>query len=164
MKTVSIRPSARPGTARAAAPRRRLAWRPPFLALLALGLAAPGAISACAEAVLAIELNKLEPRERSCLAYLVFHNQTGRQFDALQLELILFDTDGLILKRFNLDAAPVLPGKTSVKLFEIADIQCDALGRILVNEVVACRGADGPIDGCLELLRLDSRPPVGFFK
>jgi hypothetical protein len=138
---------------------------PDALALLLLSiLTTRVGVAADSERQLFIELNKLEPRDLSCLAYLVFRNETGLSFEKLQMELALFDTDGLILKRFSLDASPVIPGKTSVKLFEIAETQCSALGRILVNDVAVCQDADGSIDGCLDRLSLSSRLPVDLFK
>ncbi len=113
---------------------------------------------------LGIELNKLESREGTCRPYLVFRNETDGRFEALALELVLFDTEGFILKRFSLDAAPLAPGKTSVKLFEIDGVRCETLGRILVNEVAACADHAGSIDACLERIRLSSRLSVDLFK
>jgi hypothetical protein len=133
-------------------------------ALAVAAIAGLGSAVSLADGPLGIELNKLEGRDGSCLAYLVFDNATGLAFDALQLDLVLFDTDGLILRRLTLDAAPIAPAKTTVKLFEIAATRCDALGRILVNDLVRCTAASLPVAGCLDKIALSSRTPVGLFK
>jgi hypothetical protein len=111
-----------------------------------------------------IELNKLAPSGDACRPYLVFRNQGETTRDALTLELVLFDADGFILRHFTLDAAPLAAGKTSVKLFEIPGVACNAIGRILLNQVNACAGADGALDDCLRRIRAASRLPVDFFK
>lgn len=111
-----------------------------------------------------IELNKLEPAADACRPYLVFHNRGTTALDALTLELVLFDADGFILRHFTLDAAPLAAGKTSVKLFEIPGVACNAIGRILLNQVTACAGADGALDDCQQRIRAASRLPVDFFK
>ncbi|WP_200235290.1 hypothetical protein, partial [Thiohalocapsa halophila] len=107
-----------------------------------------------------IELNKLEPAADACRPYLVFHNRGTTALDALTLELVLFDADGFILRHFTLDAAPLAAGKTSVKLFEIPGVACNAIGRILLNQVTACAGADGALDDCQQRIRAASRLPA----
>ncbi len=133
---------------------------------LAFGLAVAAATSSAAETDhrIEVELNKLEPAEDACRPYLVFRNQGVVPLQSLAMELVLFDTDGFILRHFSLEAAPLDAGKTSVKLFEIPDLQCDAIGRILLNHVNACAGADGALDDCMARIQLSSRLPVNFFK
>lgn len=113
---------------------------------------------------LAIELNRLEPQGQSCVAYLVFRNETGTSLESLRLELALFGVDGFIARRFTLDAAPIPAGKTSLKLFEIAATPCETLGRVLINEVLACAGPNGVLADCLERIEPSSRLPVSLFK
>ena len=138
------------------------------LASIVLVPAMPAAASTETDAeppeAIEIELNKLEPAADACRPYLVFHNRSETALDALTLELVLFDADGFILRHFTLDAAPLAAGKTSVKLFEIPGVACKAIGRILLNQVTACAGADGALDDCLQRIRAASRLPVDFFK
>lgn len=145
-------------------PRLRLADRFAWLLATTLALCTSFGVAATSAGSLGIELNKLESHGDACRPYLVFSNQTGKGFESLALELVLFDDDGFILKRFSLDAAPLAPGKTSVKLFEIADQPCKTLGRILLNAVTACADGSGPLDDCLERIEPSSRLPVDFFK
>ena len=111
-----------------------------------------------------MELNKLESSADACRPYLVFANQTDGRIESLGLELVLFDREGFILKRLSVDAGPLAARKTSVKLFEIASVPCEALGRILLNAVTACADGSGPRDDCLERINPSSRLPVDFFK
>ena len=66
------------------------------------------ALSASAQNQITLELNKLEDRDGSCRAYLVFGN-SGERFDAFVLDLIVFDRDQLIAKHLAVNVAP-LPG------------------------------------------------------
>ncbi|MCG6897157.1 MAG: Tat pathway signal sequence domain protein [Thiocapsa sp.] len=116
------------------------------------------AVSAVATAdEIKLELNKLEPQPNACRAYLVFDNSSGSAIDALLLDLILFDRDGVIARRLAVDTAPLRAAKMTVKLFEIPDLACADIGRILVNEVLDCRDANGEHDDCIERLSVSSR-------
>ncbi|MBK5930438.1 Tat pathway signal sequence domain protein [Halochromatium salexigens] len=113
---------------------------------------------------LGIELNKLEQVDDGCRVYLVFENALGTKLEALQLELILFDTEGFIKRRLTLDAAPIDEDKTSVKLFDLAKTQCEQVGRILINDVLAMAGPDGALPNEASGLALSSKLDVDLFK
>lgn len=115
-------------------------------------------------AEVAIELNKLEPRTDSCRAYLVLQNVTDGRFDSLKLDLVMFDSDGIIANRLAVETAPLPAGKTSLKAFDIGGLACEAIGRILVNDVLACEGAAVDAEGCLPLLSLSARGDVPFIQ
>jgi hypothetical protein len=97
---------------------------------------------------LAIELNKLEPQKDSCRAYVVITNNSSTAYQALKLDLVVFQPDGVIGRRFALDLAPLLAQKRSVKLFDF-DTQCDQVGSLLINDVLECDGETGSIPNCL---------------
>jgi hypothetical protein len=67
-----------------------------------------------------LELNKLESRDGACRAYLVLDNPTQAAFDSFKLDLVLFGTDGVILRRMAVETAPLRAEKKVVKLFDIA--------------------------------------------
>ncbi|HET8726801.1 MAG TPA: Tat pathway signal sequence domain protein [Alphaproteobacteria bacterium] len=113
---------------------------------------------------LGVELNKLEQTEAACRAYLVFDNRTGTAFDELKLDLVFFGTGGVISKRMAVGVAPLAADKTSVKLFDIADLDCAAVGRVLINDVLACADASGERDDCVGLLRPTSLADAQFVK
>ncbi|RKT44842.1 Tat pathway signal sequence domain protein [Thiocapsa rosea] len=113
-----------------------------------------------------LELNKLEPQPESnaCRAYLVFDNSAGPAIEALQLDLILFDQEGVIARRLAVDTAPLRAAKTTVKLFDIPDLACTDIRRILINEVLECRDAEGPHTDCIERLTLSTRAETPLVK
>ena len=137
-----------------------------------LGLAlAVAAGPAWAAAPMPLELNKLEPiagTPAGCRAYIVAQNPDPDPFEQLRLDLVVFGTDGVIERRIALDIAPLGPGKTIVRLFDLQGLPCTGIGRILINDVLACRGGKPPVDrdrdDCLDRLAVTSRTPVPFVK
>lgn len=113
---------------------------------------------------LGIELNKLEQVDDTCRVYFVFQNALDSRLETLQLELVLFDTEGFVQRRLTLDAAPIAEDKTSVKLFDLAKTQCGSVGRILVNDVLAIAGPDGALPDDVSRLELSSKGDVDLFK
>jgi hypothetical protein len=69
-----------------------------------VGCALPAAAVAGA---IAIELNKLEPQKDSCRAYIVVTNNSATAYQVLKLDLVLFQPDGVIGRRFALDLGPL---------------------------------------------------------
>lgn len=113
---------------------------------------------------LAIELNKVEDLDGGCLASLVFQNSLGVALDRFNLELILFDSGGVIVQRLMIDLAPLRDGKTRVAQFRLYDGPCSNLSRVLVNDVPACRAeGDGELD-CLAGLSVFSRSEIDLVK
>ncbi|WP_425450047.1 Tat pathway signal sequence domain protein [Virgifigura deserti] len=117
-----------------------------------------------AEAKVRVELNKLEEMGGACCAYLLFENATESAFDALKLDLVMFDPDGVIAKRLAVEGAPLPAGKTSVKLFDIQGLACAEIGQILLNDLIACQDSQGARTDCAGLLAPSSRAAVPFIK
>jgi len=118
-------------------------------AILALTLAGP----ALAEDT-QVELNALENAESRCRMTFVIENKGKTALESLKLELVLFNTDGAVYRRMVVDMAPVRPAKTIVKAFA-TDGECGQLGKVLVNEVLACTPGDAA--ACQDQLALESR-------
>lgn len=127
----------------------------------ALALLAPAATAQSPEAV-AIELNKTEQQGEDCQVYLMMENGAGRRFDSLALDLVMIDRDGIIARRLAVDVAPLRPGRTTVKVFAVEDMQCEGIERVLLNDILACRAEDGASDDCLELVQTSARGPIAF--
>ena len=114
------------------------------------------ALSASAQNQITLELNKLEDRDGSCRAYLVFGN-SGERFDAFVLDLIVFDRDQLIAKHLAVNVAPLRAGKTIVKIFDIVGVSCARIGRVLLNDVSKCQDKDGDRGDCVDMVMISSR-------
>ena len=113
---------------------------------------------------LPVELNKLEPNEGDCRAYLVLENKSASAFESLKLDVVVFDTDGIVAKRLAVEAAPLPLDKTSLKVFDIGGLACDRVGRVLLNEVMTCEDASQERGDCLALMSTSSKALIPFIK
>ncbi|TQV76300.1 Tat pathway signal sequence domain protein [Denitrobaculum tricleocarpae] len=111
-----------------------------------------------------IELNKLEASENACRAYLLLENRSPASFESLKLDLVLFDSEGVVAKRLAVEAAPLPKDKTSLKVFDIARMRCDAIGRVLLNRLTACDDNAGARSDCLAMISTTARGAVPFIK
>lgn len=113
---------------------------------------------------MSVELNKLETFDKGCRAYIVVNNTSDTAYQALKLDLVLFQTDAVIGRRFALDLAPLKAQKKSVKLFEIDAMACDKIGSFLINDVIDCKTEQGAVDQCLQRLSTSTRTTVQLTK
>ena len=92
-------------------------------AVLAVGLAvgATSGASAQEKTAISIELNKLEPLEGSCRAYFVVRPEGTTEYREFKMELLVFDTGGVIQKWLAIDAAPLRAGDVPADLEGRAD-------------------------------------------
>ncbi|MEQ8322987.1 MAG: Tat pathway signal sequence domain protein [Rhodospirillales bacterium] len=130
-----------------------------FLAVLVL-LAASTA--ARADGAINLELNKVEPAGQGCRIYMVFNNQTATAIGSFKPDLVFFDKDGVIAERLVVEGGPLAAGKTRVKLFDVANLACGEIARVLLNDIRACEGRDTA--ECLSLTNTASRASVEFIK
>lgn len=126
--------------------------------------AAPESASQASKSAVTIELNKLESRDGACGAYLVLTNPDGPDLVDLQLDLYLFNPDQVIERRIAVNLAPLPTGKTSVKLFDIKDLDCSRVGKVLINGAISCASTDGPIADCIAHIEPSSRVDAAFYK
>lgn len=111
-----------------------------------------------------VELNKLEPSDKGCRLYVVVSNPTDTSYDAYKLDIVMFQPDGIIGRRFYVDLAPLRPSKRTVKPFELDGTQCDGVGSFLINDVMECRASSGPVDDCLANMKVNSLTKVEISK
>lgn len=131
---------------------------------LAVIVALTGAAGAArADTGVAIELNALEQGEGACTAYLAVDNR-GPALAALTLDLVMFGADGAILRRLAVELGPLRAERLSVRAFAVEGARCDALGRVLLNEVIDCAAESGPLDGCFERIEARGRGGLEFVK
>ena len=84
----------------------------------------------------------------------MIENKSDVPVESMKLDLVVFGSDGGILRRLLTEMGPVRPLKTIVRAFVI-DAECGQIASILVNEVNAC--APGNPNSCLDGLALSSR-------
>ena len=111
-----------------------------------------------------VELNKLETHDGVCRTYLVLENRTESDFASLQLDLVTFDSAGIVARHLGVEMAPLPPAKTRLRVFDAAAQPCEKVGRLLLNDVIACADGSGAREDCLGLLSTSSRGGVAFIK
>jgi len=132
--------------------------------LLIAALAATALPATADSDSLHIELNRLEQRDHGCRVHLVVENASPRAYTSFQLDLVIFASDGVIARRLALETAPLRADKTMVKEFELEDLACGRIGRVLLNDISACAPASGPMGDCVAGTRVSSRTSVAFIK
>lgn len=135
----------------------------PFAVLLGLVLlCAPVLAQETSTPRFALELNALQPAEAGCRVSFLATNELGAQLDRAAVELALFDKAGSIDRIVTLDFKDLSAGKTKVLQFQLTGLQCDNLGRVLVNDISACEGAIAPASICLDALETSTRLDITF--
>lgn len=129
-------------------------------ALSALLLGALSAAPALAQeaAPIRLELNRLEARAEGCRVWLLLGNPGAEAVDPLRLDLVLFDRGGVVARRLAVEAGPLAAAKTTVRIFDVPGQPCDAIGGVLMNDVLACGPTPEGRAACLARLTLSSRP------
>ena len=134
----------------------------PIAALCATALLAGPAFAAPAAAELRLDLNALQPVAGACRVTFLATNGLGAGLDKATFELAIFGTDGAIARLVLLDFKGLTPGKTKVVQFDLKDIECPGVNRILVNDVPACAGEGIEPGACLSGLRTSTATGVAF--
>ena len=133
-------------------------WRPQAVVACAVfGFLAMAQPLAAAEGELLIELNKLEDTDQGCRSLFVFDNATGHELNRFQVDLILFDQEGVYAKQVMLDMAPLSEDKKVLASFLLPDHECGTIGSILVNDLPQCEDGAGAEVDCVKLLETRSR-------
>ncbi|ACL56393.1 hypothetical protein [Methylobacterium nodulans] len=108
------------------------------------------ALAQTPEMPMRVELNKLDTVGEACRATLLVDNGKGAPIKSLKLDLYAFDTDGVAQKRVLVELGPLAARKTVLRQFDIASAPCAQVGRLLLNDVIACEGAELTRESCLE--------------
>jgi len=110
-----------------------------------------------------LELNKLLPTENACLAYFVVSNHRSEPLQELETDVYLFDKQDIAMRGVILRFADVGPGRTIVFPFELTELRCDDIARLIINRVLVCNSANGaPIEGCADDLSVNTRAEAVF--
>lgn len=108
-------------------------------------------------AALALELNALTPSDTGCRFTFLATNRLGTELTRSAFEIALFGAGGGIERLVSLDFKAMPEGKTRVLQFDIGELGCDTVSRVLINDVVACEGAGLDPKLCLAELSTVSR-------
>ncbi|MCB1477243.1 MAG: hypothetical protein H6883_08485 [Rhodobiaceae bacterium] len=131
------------------------------LSLFATAMVAEAAAQA-AETGISLELNRMEPSSKGCRLTFVAHNGLGRSLTKASYEIALFDRQGLVSRLAVLDFQDLPADKTKVRQFDLSDVNCDDVSRVLVNSAAECNGDGlGPGD-CMTSLSLRTRAEIEF--
>jgi hypothetical protein len=109
-----------------------------------------------------LQLNKVEPAGEACRITMVIDNSKGAGLKSYKVDLFAFDTEGVAQKRVAVELGPFPPRKTTVKIFDFPGIACNKVGRVLLNDVLACDGGDAAREACLERTETETRAGLPF--
>lgn len=121
----------------------------------------PG-IAWAAEPGISIELNRAEDKGRACRLSLVFTNTLEVPVTEFAIEAVTFDKAGSVGGFLILKSRPLSPGKIRVQQFDLPGTSCGSLGKILLNDVKACKGEGLDTQSCLARMSLSSRTGISF--
>ena len=107
-----------------------------------------------------IELNKVEQINEACRVFLVIKNNSSHDFNALKLDLVLFNQDDVIYKNMLVELAPLESEKKSVKAFDLKNYQCAHLSSLLVNKIFQCNSTTATDLDCMELINLSTKNDI----
>jgi hypothetical protein len=141
-----------------------------FATLLAAGsLVLSGAIQAYAQepaaaaapkAALDVELNALAPSQKGCMMTFVALNTLPQAITKVSFELAFFNDKNAVDKITVLDFRDLPQGKKRVRQFDMPNVKCEAVTRVLINDTPAC---EGPAKGeCMKGLVTRSQVSVPF--
>lgn len=109
-----------------------------------------------------LELNALQKADAGCRITFLATNNLGAPLDRAAVETALFNAEGAIDRIVTLDFKGLAAGKSKVLQFELADLPCDGIGRVLINDITACEGTGLAPTACLEHLKTTTRPAITF--
>ncbi|WP_420962086.1 hypothetical protein [Brucella sp. IR073] len=109
-----------------------------------------------------LELNALDPSEKGCRLTFVATNGLNVQLDKVTYEMVLFNAEQRVERLTLLDFKTLPAGKTKVRRFDLANIKCDAISRILINDATECTGEGVAADACIKQLKTESKSSVRF--
>lgn len=109
-----------------------------------------------------IELNRVSEVDGACRMSFVFTNGLEVPVETLSIETVLFNKEQSVERFLVLKSRPLSPQKIRVQQFDIRGIACNRLGKLLLNDVKACKAGDLSTAGCLEKIEPSSRAGFPF--
>ena len=115
------------------------------------------------EKLITIELNKMQQSQSGCRLSFMAVNRLGAGLDRTALEIVVFDSEGIVSQTLVLDFGRLPEDKTKVVEFDLPR-QCEEISRVLVNDVSECAGPseEDLAEECLNALRISNRAAIEF--
>jgi hypothetical protein len=132
-----------------------------LLALANIGdVYAQSAAAAPAAAGIEVELNALTPSQKGCMMTFVALNGLASPVNKISFELAFFNEKNAVDRITVLDFQDLPQGRKRVRQFDMPNVKCESVTRILVNDTPVC---DGPGAGeCMKGLVTRSQISVPF--
>jgi len=107
-----------------------------------------------------IELNTSAELDNACRLTFVATNNTGLTLTKTSYEVAAFNAEGVVSQLLVLEFGELPQSKTRVVQFDLPDMKCADISRLLVNAQDACESSDGASDVCMKSLSASSRIPT----
>ncbi|MFS2177471.1 hypothetical protein ACCC98_16245 [Rhizobium pisi] len=135
-----------------------------FAAIAAGLVMAVASVSQAQEAAFAtsldVELNALAPSQKGCMMTFVALNNLSATINKISFELAFFNDKNTVDRITVLDFRDLPQGKKRVRQFDMPNVNCESVTRILINDTPVC---DGPAAGeCMKGLVTRSQISVPF--
>ena len=127
--------------------------------LIMLGAAPAMANDAQAQAdrSIALELNNAQPSGEACRLSFLIRNDLGTPLADMGIEIVILDDKGLAQDLMVLSTGTLSDGKRRLRQFDLPNVDCSALGEILINDVSDCQAVGMTAPACLAALRPSSK-------
>lgn len=125
-------------------------------AVTAAALCAGGALWA-QTGTIELELNTAADVNGACRLTYVATNSSPVSLEKMTYEVAVYDLDGIVKLLLELGFGGLPSGKTRVVQFDVPELGCGAISRILVNTSVECTAAEGEQTICRDNQILSSR-------
>lgn len=110
-----------------------------------------------------LELNHVQPtQDGGCRLSVIATNGLERPMNQLGLEMVAFNSEGLVDQFLRLDFSRISAGKTKVLQFDLAGKACDSISRLHINDVLNCVPPSITDVYCPDLLELKNRTSIQF--
>jgi len=109
---------------------------------------------------LEVELNGLAPSQKGCMMTFVALNNLAAPISKISFELAFFNDKNAVDRVTVLDFRDLPQGKKRVRQFDMPNVKCETVTRVLINDTPVC---DGPATGeCMKGLVTRSQISVPF--
>lgn len=112
------------------------------------------------DAALTVELNTVTPLNAGCRLTFMATNAMPADIGKLVLETVLLTTEGTVDRLTLFDMQDLPANRPRVRQFDVPNLTCNALGKVLINGVGTCDGDGLDPTTCAGRLELTSRTDV----